>query len=389
MHSPLGHARSLFLKRPVHLTFFVTRRCNAGCGFCFYAQARDAEGAEPELALDEIRRVAASMGPLLWVLFSGGEPFLREDLVEIGGAFHDANRACFLTYPTNGLLPDLVVERTEQILRRCEGSVVVVKLSLDGVGERHDALRGVPGAFARVMETYRGLSRLAVRYPRLELGVNTVFGPETARHVEELVGFVHGLEGIRAHTLTLLRRPDGGPSPEVDLRAYRRASLLLESRWRSRRQRFHRFAGARLKAAQDRLQRRLIHRTLVERRRVIPCFAGRLGLVLTEAGRLHPCESRWDRSFGNVREAGHDVARLLRSERGRAVVDEIARGSCHCSHECNFLTNILFNPALHPALLRECVRRGRRRAGERDEADRDERERRPTRPWETALQGWR
>jgi MoaA/NifB/PqqE/SkfB family radical SAM enzyme len=388
MHSPLGHVRSLFLKRPIHLTYFVTRRCNAGCGFCFYAKARDAEGAEPELALDEIRRVAASMDPLLWVLFSGGEPFLREDLAEVSGAFHDANRACFLTYPTNGLLSEVVVERTEQILRRCPESVVVVKLSLDAVGERHDALRGVPGAFARVMETYRGLSRLAERHPRLELGVNTVFGPESERHLDELVGLVHGLEGIRAHTLTLLRSPDGGPAPGVDPEAYRRASRALEGRWRSRRQRFHRFAGARLKAAQDRLQRRLIHRTLLERRRVIPCLAGRASLVLTESGSLHACESRWDRSLGNVRDAGHDVRRLLRSEQAREVVDELSRGSCHCSHECNFLVNILFNPALHPALLRECVRRGSG-AEEPGEADRGERQRRPTRPWETALQGWR
>jgi MoaA/NifB/PqqE/SkfB family radical SAM enzyme len=265
----------------------------------------------------------------------------------------------------------------------------VVKLSLDAVGERHDALRGVPGAFDRVLATVRGLSRLAERFPRLELGVNTVFGLESERHVEELVDFVHGLEGIRAHTLSVLRRPDGGPCDEVDPGAYRRASLLLERRWRSRSRRFHRFAGASLKAAQDRLQRRLIHRTLVERRRIVPCLAGRVGLVLTEAGELHACESRRDRSLGNVRDAGHDVRRLLRSERARQAVDGLARGSCHCSHECNFLTNILFNPALHPALVREWLRGAGGGAGEPDESDREERERRSTRPWETALQDWR
>jgi MoaA/NifB/PqqE/SkfB family radical SAM enzyme len=385
MHSPLGHVRSLLLKRPVQLTVFVTRRCNAGCGFCFYAKAPGAERAEPELSLDEIRRVAASMDPLLWVLLSGGEPYLREDLAEIAGAFHDANRACFLTIPTNGLLPEVIVPRTEEILRRCERSVLVVKLSLDGVGERHDALRGVPGAFEKVLATYRGLARLAERFPRLELGVNTVFCPENERHVEEIVGFVHGLVAVRAHTLTLLRRPDGGPSPAVDLRLYLRASRLLESRWRSRRRRFHRFAGASLKAAQDRLQRRLIHRTAVEGRRIVPCYAGRIGLVLTEAGRLHACESRWDLCLGDVREAGHDVKRVLRSERARRAVDEIARGSCHCSHECNFMTNVLFNPALHPALLREWVRGG----GVEADGDGERAEQGPTRSWEAALQGWR
>ncbi|HEY6221078.1 MAG TPA: radical SAM protein [Candidatus Eisenbacteria bacterium] len=359
MRSPLRHVGSLFSKRrPIHLTFFVTRRCNARCPFCFYAEARDAAGGPPELGLDEIRRVARSLDPLLWVLFSGGEPFLRADLVEISQVFHDTNEAAFLTYPTNGLLPETVVEKTEEILERCPGSVVVLKLSLDGVGERHDALRRTPGGFAKLMRTYQGLSALAERYPRLELGVNTLHCPENQGHMDEIVGFVHGLEGVRSHTLTLLRGGPDGPGPgALDLGRYRAACRSLERLWRSRRRRFHRFAGGRLKAAQDRLQRRLIHRTVAERRRVIPCYAGRLNLVLTESGELHPCESRRDRCFGNVRDAGHDVGGMLRSERGREIVDDIAKGDCWCSHECNFITNIVFNPMMQPALLRECARR--------------------------------
>jgi MoaA/NifB/PqqE/SkfB family radical SAM enzyme len=360
MHSPFRHARSLFLKtRPIHLTFFVTRRCNARCPFCFYAEARDAEDGPPELGLDEIRKISGSLDSLLWVLFSGGEPFLRPDLAEISRIFHDRNRAAFLTYPTNGLLPEAVVETTEEVLRRCPESVVVLKLSLDGVGERHDALRRTPGGFAKAMRTYEGLSALAARYPRLEVGVNTLLCPENQWHLPELVRFVHGLEGVRSHTLTLLRlAPAAAATGAVDLRQYRAVSDMLERAWSSRRMPYHRFAGARLKAAQDRLQRRLIHRTLSEKRRVVPCYAGRLNLVLSESGELHPCETRMDLSFGNVREFGHDVRAMLRSKRGRAVSGEVARGQCWCSHECNFLTNILFHPGTQPALVREWARLG-------------------------------
>jgi MoaA/NifB/PqqE/SkfB family radical SAM enzyme len=388
MHSPLGHLRSLFLKtRPIHLTYFVTRRCNAGCGFCFYPKAGDSAPGEPELSLDEVRRIAASMDPLLWVLFSGGEPFLRQDLAEISAVFHDTSEAAFLTYPTNGLLPEVIVDRTEEILKRCPESAVVLKLSLDGLGERHDALRGTPGAFAKVLATYEGLRRLADGHPRLELGVNTVYCPENQWRMDEIVDFVHGLDGIRSHTLTLLRPgPQGGPSGAVDLDQYRRTSRRLESRWRSRRQRFHRFAGGRLKAALDRLQRRLIHRTVTERRRIVPCFAGRLDLVLTESGNLHPCETRWDRSFGNVRDVGCDVGRLLHTERARDVVEEIARTRCHCSHECNFITNILFNPLIHPALLREYLWPEHGSSEERSTTMPEETQRNRAPSWAAAMQ---
>jgi MoaA/NifB/PqqE/SkfB family radical SAM enzyme len=358
MHPALRHLGALFSRsRPVHLTLFLTRRCNARCPFCFYGKQRDAEGGPPELSLDEIGRVARSLDDLFWVAFSGGEPFLREDLAEIGQLLHDQNRVGFFTLPTNGLLPERIVARTEAILGRCPDSVVVVKLSLDGVGEDHDALRQVPGGFRQVIQAYRGLAGLARRFPRLEVGFNTLFCSDNQGKMEGIVDFVRGLDGARSHTITMVRGQFGEDRHrEVDLARYQQSVRYLESRWGSGPGRFHRFAGSRLKAAHDRLQHRLIHRTLSQRRRLIPCYAGRLNLVLTESGELHPCEERWDRSFGNVRDAGYDVAAMLRSERAGRIRAETDRGGCYCSHECNFLVNILFNPRMHPALLGEYAR---------------------------------
>ena len=124
--------------------------------------------------------------------------------------------------------------------------------------------------------------------------------------------------------------------------------------------------------AQDHLQRRLIHRTLLDRRRLIPCYAGRLNLVLTESGQLHPCEERWDRSFGNVRDAGYDVPGMLRTGRAARILEEIAEGGCHCTHECNSLINILSNPRLYPRLLGEYARL-RLGLGEKDDGSEGER----------------
>jgi MoaA/NifB/PqqE/SkfB family radical SAM enzyme len=359
VHSPLRHVTSVVAKRrPIHLTFFATRRCNARCPFCFYERARDAADDAPELGAAEVRRLAGSLGPLLWVLFSGGEPFLRRDLVELAAIFHDVSRAAFLTFPTNGLLPEVVAETTEAILERCRDAVVVVKLSLDGVGADHDAIRRVPGGFVEAMRTVERLASLARAHPRLEVGVNTLFCSETQHRIDGIVDFVRGLDGVRSHTITLVR-PGASDRrfEQVDPARYARAVRRLEAAWRAGPD-GHRFAGAALKAAQDRVQRRLVHRTMTQGRRVVPCYAGRLNLVLTERGELHPCESRWSLSFGNVRDAGYDVRAMLRSARGRAVAAEVERGACWCAHECNLLTNILFNPGTQPALAREWARLG-------------------------------
>ncbi len=355
MYSPFRHAGSIFLKRrPIHLTFFVTRRCNSKCPFCFYLRSKDVEHDQrEELTLDEIRRISASFGSLLWLAFSGGEIYLREDLVEIADIFYRQNRPAIMLFPTNGLLPGLIRERTEQILNNCPASVVAVKLSIDGIEGDHDRIRNTPGSFEKTMQTYELLGGLLRRYPNFELGVNTVFCSGNQDSMDDIIDFVGGLADIRTHTISLVRGNLSDTSyTNVDFGKYLRSIERLENNLKGGKASLYRFRGAGIKAAQDILQRRLIHRTAQEEKRLIPCFAGRLNAVLTEEGNVYPCEIL-PRSLGNVRDYDGNIRKLLQSREAREVVDFIRDGKCYCTHECYFMTNILFNPALYPDLFRE------------------------------------
>lgn len=364
MYSPLRHIPSIFSKRrPIQLTFFVTRKCNAGCPWCFYLKSADPAPPGEELSLEEVGRISRSLGRLLWVAFSGGEVFLRDDIVGISAVFHDRNKPPVMLFPTNGLLPEAIQDRTERILERCPNSAIVVKLSLDGLEGDHDDLRRSPGAFGKAMETWRRLGALRGRYPNLELGINTVFLSENQDRMDEIIDFVASLDTRGTHTISMVR---GNLREErykaVDFEKYRHAIGRLEGDLKTGAASIHGFSGARLKAAQDILQRRLIHRTLLADRRLVPCYSGKLNLVLTETGDVHPCEIL-RQSLGNVRDYGYDIGRLLRTERSRAVLEPIADGACHCTHECSFIMNTLFNPRLYPALLREYFGLGRARPG--------------------------
>lgn len=357
-HSPFRHIGSIIRKKdPIHLTFFVTRRCNARCPFCFYLQSVSPPSKQgPELSLDEIERMSRSLGPLLWLALSGGEIYLREDLVEISRVFYRNNRPAIMLFPTNGLLPGVIRDRTERILEQCPKSVVVVKLSLDELGPAHDDLRNTPGSFERTMETYRALGELLDRYPNFELGVNTVFCAGNQDRMDGIIDFVKGLPNIKTHTISLVRGHLADEQhKQVDLRKYLRAAASLEKNFRDGSAPTYRFRGARIKAAQDVLQRRLIHRTVSEQAAVIPCYAGRLNVVITETGEVYPCEIL-DRGLGNVRDHDYNVKGVLGSAGARAVLEGIRRNGCFCTHECNFMMNILFNPRLYPALALEYLR---------------------------------
>ena len=343
-------------RRPLQLTLFVTQRCNARCTFCFYRSPElEATPRQLELSLHEIRKVSASMGPLLWLAFSGGEIFLRDDLAEIAKIFYDQNSPSIILLPTNGQLPETIREQTEAILRHCRKSTVVLKLSLDGPEEVHDRMRGIPGAFEKALATYELVAELLDDHENFELGINTVFCAANQHRMGEFIGIVRGLEKISTHTVSLVRgRVPDGTMKEIDHDLYEQTIEMLEGNLKDHGAGRYRFPGARIKAAQDILQRRLIHDTAVARKRLTPCYAGKLTLVVTETGDLYPCES-FESNMGNLRDWNYDVEKILASAKGKKVVREIGTNGCYCTHECHTMMNILFNPARYPSLVKEYV----------------------------------
>ncbi|MBI5848058.1 MAG: radical SAM protein [Nitrospirae bacterium] len=356
MYSPFRHVSSIFSKtRPIHLTFFITRKCNAKCPFCFHLRSEDAQTAsDQELSSEEIRKFSSSLGNLLWLAFSGGEIYLRDDLPEISRIFYKNNKPSIMLFPTNGMLPGRIREMTEQILKDCSKSIIAVKLSLDGLNETHDRLRNTPGSFSKTIETYQRLKDLLDPYPNFELGINTVFCSGNQDHMDEIIDFVGSMESIKTHTISLVR---GNLSDKgfinIDRSKYQHAIGRLEENLKKKESaKKYRFQGARIKAAQDILQRSLISRTHEAQKQLIPCYAGALNVVLEETGEVFPCEIL-RRSLGNIRDYGYDIQKLLRSDRAKAILNSIRDSQCYCTHECYFMTNILFNPRLYPALARE------------------------------------
>jgi radical SAM protein with 4Fe4S-binding SPASM domain len=293
------------------------------------------------------------MGRLLWLAFSGGEIFLRGDIVDITRIFYRNNRPVIILFPTNGLLPDIIAERMREVLKACGKSTIVVKLSVDGSEHVHDAIRGVQGGFRKTMETYHLLEKLVEEYPNFELGINTVFCSANQDHIGEIIESVNKLRNIKSHTLSLIRgRGSDKTLKDIDMEKYLCAIGLIESNLKSGKADIYRFRGSRVKAAQDILQRRLIFETIEGGKEIIPCYAGRLNLVLTETGDLYPCES-FDLKLGNVRERGYDINKIIRSDEARKKLRRIRKNRCYCSHECYFMTNILFNPRMYPSLVKE------------------------------------
>ena len=353
-YNPFRHIDSILWKRnPIQLTFFVTRRCNARCSFCFYLSDNEsADSSELELSFDEIKKISSSVGQLLWLAFSGGEIFLRNDIVEITKLFYEKNRPAIILFPTNGLLTDVIKDRIESVLNHCDKSIIVVKLSLEGTERLHDSIRG-DGSFRKTIETYNILKPLLYRYQNFELGINTVFCAANQDGMDELIEFVNGLEKIRTHTVSLIRGTVSENSlKNIDIDKYNQTINKIALNLRKNISDTYHFKGARIKAAQDIVQRNLIYDTMTQKKQLTPCYAGKLNLVITETGDIYPCES-FDMKMGNVRDNGYSIKNILKTDKAQKIIRSIKDNGCYCTHECYLMTNILFNPKLYPRIAKE------------------------------------
>lgn len=336
---------------PLHLTVYVTGRCNLRCRHCFHWK-EVAEGV-PGPSLDELRSLAdsaARMGPLLWVSFGGGEPFLRDDLVEIADAFA-SHGLRHLAIPTNGLVEERQADFIRRTLSAHPDLHLSVSVSFDGPPDIHDAIRQVPGGHARSKDSVRALKVLQQEFPRLGVGILvcvTAENQETlAEHVEELV---HELRPDNV-TVNLARGTALDESLlAVDVANYERVVATKRRLVREGALPYFDFPLARLATARDSLMYEHVARVARgDSRGYLPCTAGRLSAVVFENGEVHPCEIL-GRSFGNLNDVGWDLATLWSGEAARALRDEIRSTRCSCTWECAQADNVLFNKRAWPRL---------------------------------------
>ncbi len=146
-HLPGGYALP-----PLQMVIELTYRCNLKCGFCF--QRRQMEqlhlrrgGTAQELSLEEIQQIIAQTPPWCLIIFTGGEPFVRSDILDIL-AYAARKRRCH--FVTNGAL--ITPEAARALV---DLGVLSVGFSIDGDRATHDRVRGVPGTFDRAIAAMR------------------------------------------------------------------------------------------------------------------------------------------------------------------------------------------------------------------------------------------
>lgn len=321
---------------PLNLTVGLTYRCNSRCRTCrIYERECD------ELTLEEYERIFRSIGTSPhWITFSGGEPFLRKDVDEICIKAYEHCRPKIINIPTNGILTERIVEKTARIQAGCPDAALIINLSIDAVGDRHDEIRGAKGSFDRVIETYKRLRGLDKG--NLTLGFHTVISRYNASEIVDIYrelkkyrpdSYITEIAEERTELLTV--GADISPSPSDYSAA---VDFIMEDMYS-----WDLKGISRVTRAFRRNYYRMVKKILRENRMQIPCYAGLASCQLDPGGDVWICCIRSE-VMGNLRESGYDFRKIWFSDKAASLRKQVRDRDCFCPLANASYTNMLFSP---------------------------------------------
>jgi len=315
------------------ISLAVAQKCNLGCTYC-YAQQGSFGGAAKNMplatavaAIDLLLRDAAA-GDRVNVAFLGGEPLLNRAVVR-GATEHAARAAAAkgvcvtFSITSNGTL------LTADDARFFEDHGFAVTLSVDGVGDVHDALRprkGGGGTFDALMQRAEPLLRLQ---RRMQVSARVTVTPSNLAlraTLDDLLG--RGFHGVGFSPMLF------APAGDVEMHAAELELMLAEMIDCGDEFRRRVIAGQRYAFTNAANAMREIHRGT---HRPYPCGAGAGYLGVSADGDLAACHRFVDDDLGAMGDVAGGIDRARQSQwlAERHVARQEPCRSCWARYMCS------------------------------------------------------
>lgn len=304
-------------------TLAVTYRCNSRCSMCNIWQMDDFDELPPE-------QYAKLPDSLRTINVTGGEPFLRKDLVEVLRQIHNAAPLSRIVISSNGVLTERITDSMMQIQKLHPN--IGIGISVDGLGDVHDQIRGVVGGFEKAIRTVRSVKSAGIKDVRI--GMTIVNG-----NVHQLLD-VHRLSvelGVEftttvAHNSEIyFRKSDnerGPPTPELRSALRRVENSHLRSmspkNW---------FRAYHIEGITDQNLRKLA---------MGKCSAASRFFFLDPKGDVYPCIVM-DKVIGNIKEV-KSIDDLFKGAKVNEVRNLVKACRADCWMVCNTRSLILSHP---------------------------------------------
>ncbi|MFX0133851.1 MAG: radical SAM/SPASM domain-containing protein, partial [Candidatus Hodarchaeota archaeon] len=307
---------------PLNLTVSLTYRCNSRCKTCNIYEKKVSE-----FTLVEFDKTFQSIGTIpFWLTMSGGEPFLRKDIVEICQSAYVNCRPKIINIPTNGILSDIIPGKVSQIAKNSADAQIIINLSIDEIGERHDEIRNVKKNFAKAKETFNRLKELS--FPNLTVGIHSVISKYNVNNFKNVYKELNRLNPDSYITEIAEERVELGTlGHEIapSIKDYCEAVDFLSKKIKERQ-----YNGISNITQAFRIKYyELVKKTLKEKRQILPCYAGFISAQISPDGNVWACCVKAE-SMGNLRDVNYNFDKVWFSNQAQRIRRPIRDKKCFC-----------------------------------------------------------
>jgi MoaA/NifB/PqqE/SkfB family radical SAM enzyme len=321
---------------PLNLTVSITYNCNSRCKTCNIWKKKT-----NEFTSDEFDKTFASIGKSpYWLTISGGEPFLRDDVAEICTSAYNHFKPGIINIPTNGIMYNIIPKKVEEIIETCTETQIIINLSLDEIGEKHDYIRNVKDNFKKALKTYEALR--ALDYPNFNLGIHTVISKYNVNDIPQMYYYFQGKNPDSYITEIAEERVEldtmgSGITPSLE--DYTKAIEFLISMIKQ-----EKYSGISNITQAFRLEYyNHVKNILRKKQQILPCYAGFASAHIAPDGNVWTCCIKAD-PIGNLRDVNYDFKKLWFNSNAQEQRTRIKNKECYCplanAHYTNMLCDI-------------------------------------------------
>lgn len=317
------------------LIHFITYKCNLFCSFCCIHSKLNAP--IKELTYKEISKVVNSLPiykKLDMVILTGGEPFLKEDLVNIIMEYSKVTDN--VAIPTNGKDTNVIINIIQKVVKS-QNINLYIGLSIDGFKKGHDELRNEHGLWTKVINTAEGLKSIETRYNNLNVSVQILLLPSNIKTILNLIQYIQNVLEFPVELEIVRNSPYNNVIPNRITLTEEIHQLLPElqnvyiknSLLRPARRNFYHWGWKKL----------LWEISGEKNNNLLKCVAGKTIGVLYPTGDVSICEQK--KPFANLFDFHLNFEQLWHSGIADQTRKEVK--GCFCSHGCFIYQNLNFN----------------------------------------------
>lgn len=334
---------------PIKLTIGLTYRCQSRCNYCDIWKVyqsnpeRYQEEAKSTVYLELLRDLKDN---LLWLEITGGEPFLRKDIVGITSYALNNTGIIAAGITTNGLDYEQVLKSTYSILTKSKKKQFVIGISIDGGPETYERVRGLDG-FELAMRTFLRLKRVASSFENLRPHIAYTISRFNAGSFPDFYFFIAKEYGISIEEMSFaVEHPFGyyfqnqsttnrKVANEFRKQALKDIRFILSLKYGQK------FNLSPLNLFYKYYLRNVSTYFQNPTRQVIPCKACEMSMYIDPYGRVFPC-TMWNKVIGNLKE--RSFKSIWKSSKRRATMQAVKAEKCpNCWTPCEAQPSWLLN----------------------------------------------